>query len=125
LLALFSSERRHGSPHRVLLSIHPRRRYTSVINIFEFTCNLNRQEVIQRRNWLEDKGIRSLDVTRNVSETFRGLLGPTVACNLLRDLLTAATAKVQRLAVASEDTDFQGIDGILWVAEFAHPLPAA
>lgn len=123
LLGLFAYERRYGSPHRLLLAIEPERRYTSIINTFEFTCNLRRREVIRRRKWLGDKEIRSLNVTRNVSETFRSLLGPTVTCNLLRDLLTAATAKVQELAVASEDRDFQGINGILWVAEFAHPLP--
>ena len=125
LITLFGYERRRGSPDRLLQSIHPGRRYTSIINIFEFTCDLSRQEASQRRNWLENKEIRSLDVTRNVSETFRSLLGPTVACNLLRDLLTAATAKVQTLAVASEDQDFQAIDGILWVAEFARSSPTS
>ncbi len=124
LLGLFAYERRYGSPHRLLLVIEPERRYTSIINTFEFTCNQGRREVNRRRKWLGDKGIRSLDVTRNISETFRSLLGPTVSCKLLRDLLTAATAKVQELAVASEDQDFQAIEGILWVDEFAHPLSA-
>lgn len=118
LIDLFQYEERNGQPSPLLLSIHPNRRYTSIINIFEFICGVSREQVRSRRAWLDDKGFRPRPVTKTVSITFHNLIGDAVSCDLLRDLIVTATAIVEELAVASRDTDFQHIDGILCVAEF-------
>lgn len=104
LIDLYGHEEVNGAPSPLLLEIQPRRRYTSIINVFEFVCNRARGDVRNRRAWLQDKDI---------------LVGETVGCHLRNDLLVAATAKRETLAVASGDDNFRDIDGILWVAEFA------
>lgn len=121
LFEMFAHEERHATTHPLLLRIQPTHRYTSIVNMFEFVCDKPREVVRNRRSWLKDKGIRSVPVTQAISATFQSLLGETVGCHLLRDLMTAATAKAERLALASQDNDFQDISGILWVAEFARP----
>lgn len=119
LIDLYGHEEVNGAPSPLLLEIQPRRRYTSIINVFEFVCNRARGDVRNRRAWLQDKDIKPLPVTKEISTTFVSLVGETVGCHLRNDLLVAATAKRETLAVASGDDNFRDIDGILWVAEFA------
>ena len=121
LLELFKYESANGAPSPLLLGIQPERRYTSIINMFEFICNQPREVVRNRRIWLHDSNIQPLPLTRDVSITFVSLLRETVGCHLRNDLLIAATAKREVLAVASRDNDFKDIEGILCVAEFAPP----
>lgn len=54
-----------------------------------------------------------MDLPRTASVVVIG--GGVVGCSL-KDLLVAATAKAENLAVAS--ADFADIEGLLWVAEF-------
>jgi predicted nucleic acid-binding protein len=119
LLELFQYEGAGGAPSPLLVGIHPERRYTSVVNMFEFICNQPRDVVRNRRSWLENSNIMRLPVTREISTTFLSLLHDSVGCHLRNDLLIAATAKREALAVASRDADFRDIEGVLCVAEFA------
>lgn len=119
LLDLYQHERRLNQPSPLLLRVDPARRYMSVVNLFEFICNARGEEVRRRRAWLEDKNIRLLLLSGPISTTFHALIGDVVDCGLLADLLVAATAKVRELALASRDRDFERIDQILLVAEFA------
>lgn len=119
LVDLFEYERVNSATSPLLLGTPPDRRYTSIIAMFEFICNQARGVVTHKRAWLQEKNIKALPLTREVSTTFVNLLGETVNCNLRNDLLIAATAKRETLAVASGDNHFGNIDGIFWVAEFA------
>ena len=121
LFDLFEYEHANSAPSPFLLRIQPARRYTSVINVFEFICNCSSDLVKTRRGWLRDRNIKTLPLTRDVSTTFVSLLGKTVGCYLRNDLLVAATAKREVLAVASRDSDFRDIQGVLCVSEFALP----
>lgn len=122
LVSLFKDETRRGPRSELLVRIPARRRFTSLVARFEFICDIAQDEVRQRRRWLEDRSIHVLRVTEPISMTFEGLVGAAAArCDLLSDLLIAATAKSRDLAVASADRDFRGMGGIILVAEFAQP----
>ncbi|MBI2218869.1 MAG: PIN domain-containing protein [Candidatus Rokubacteria bacterium] len=122
---------RHGAPDPRLLRVTPGRRYTTVVNLYEFLCGISEGERTRRAAWLGENSIKTFPVNpRDASETFRNLGRLVEECGHVADLLVGATATAERLVVASHDRDFERMDQVIRVAtngrrpHFSGPSPA-
>lgn len=109
---------RYGVADPRLLRIAPGLRYTTVVSVYEFLYGRNEEERTRRIHWLQESGVKTVQLTRGTSHTFHNLGRLVEECGHVADLLIGATATAERFAVASRDRDFARMDQVIRVADF-------
>jgi predicted nucleic acid-binding protein len=118
LFEIYDYATRHGVADARLLRIRPGLRYTTVVSLYEFLCGRGDEERARRVDWLQENGIKTVQLTRGTSQTFHNLGRLVKECGHVADLLIGATATAANFAVASRDRDFDRMDQVIRVTEF-------
>lgn len=109
----------HGVADPRLLRIAPGLRYTTVVSRYEFLCGRSAEDRARRVDWLDENAIKTVQLTAGTSQTFHNLGRLAEECGHVADLLIGATATAEHFAVASHDRDFDRMDQVIRITEFA------
>ena len=118
LFEIYEYVTRYGVADPRLLGIAPGLRYTTVVSVYEFLCGRSDEERARRIAWLQESGMKTVQLTRGTSQTFHNLGRLVEECGHVADLLIGATATAEHFAVASRDRDFDRMEQVIRVAEF-------